>query len=239
MKRLTVLFTAVIAANAHAGFAVDNEGLDVEKAVRAELQLEQALQKEKALAIEQERLEAERAALSEQKAALAKKQARAEGLAPSGFRVLTDKQVGVVSEVGSRPGSITGGAGAGSEMFLDDALAMLMPDAWVAYIREDAPDSLAVSWDVGDGSWLDALNQIGANLDVRFVLDWDEKAVRIGSNTDFRVAQAGGRYQYKDEETGRDIYVFSADPMSEYRRIDSDQGVVVVGSEAVAVQVVE
>lgn len=70
-------------------------------------------------------------------------------------------------------------AGFGENLPLSDSLDMVIPEDW-RYIVADNIDAkdINVSWQA-KGSWIDALEKIGEEHNLRFLIDWDNERVLL------------------------------------------------------------
>ena len=165
--------------------------------------------------------------------------ARLRGDSPDGYRVLSDKQAGVVLEIGERPASLETTSSAGEDVPLADALALVMPRGWVSYIEADAPSDLYATWHAENATFVDVLDAIGVNQGIRFVVDWSTGSLRLGSPSGYAASADDSWTQYADAESGRRVFVYSADPLAGYRMDPDDDGVVIIGDRAVGLRVVD
>lgn len=138
-----------------------------------------------------------------------------EVLAPEGFRVLTDKKYGVVHQVGE--GQPEKGNSFGSAMPLKDAIGMLMPNKWVAYIGENVGTPNVVDWQASNEPWIDVLARVGANYGYRFVVDWDQKVLQISPDKDFTPPNYDNPIAFSDPVSERTIFIYSDNPTSKGR----------------------
>lgn len=132
--------------------------------------------------------------------------------APDGFRILADKTYGVVHQIGK--GALSNASSFGADMPLKDAISMLMPAKWIAYIDENIDIPGKVDWQAKDEPWVDVLGRVGANYGYRFVVDWDQKLLQISPDEDFIAPDYNDPISLKDPESGRTIFVYSAKPVS-------------------------
>ncbi|KZX57830.1 hypothetical protein A3709_19595 [Halioglobus sp. HI00S01] len=197
MKKILIPVFFVCSA-AHAGFSVDYEGLDEERAAR---------------------LEAEK---------------RISGVAPEGFRVLTDNEVGVVYEIGDRPEGLIVSPSRGSQIPFANAMNMIMPEAWVCYVSDDAPEIMLVSWEVSSGTWVDALTSLGHLSAIRFVVDWDKKVIQARSNNNFAAQRGADPVRLSSPDSG-DVFILTEDPEGEI----STGGVLLKDGGAITIEIQE
>jgi hypothetical protein len=150
--------------------------------------------------------------------------------APDGYRVLTDKTYGVVHQVGK--GEVSTTSSFGADMTLKDAITMLMPAKWIAYIDENIEGPGKVDWQASNEPWIDVLGKVGANYGYRFVVDWDQKLLQITTDEDYLAPDYNDPITLKDPESGRTIFVYSAKPVNE-------GGVILVDGKVVPVKLVK
>jgi len=149
---------------------------------------------------------------------------------PDGYRVLTDKTFGLVHHIGKGGASSTSSFGA--DMPLKDAISMLMPEKWIAYVDENIENSGKVDWQAKGEAWIDVLGRIGANYGYRFVVDWDQKLLQISPDEDFTAPDYNDPIALKDPESGRTIFVYSNKPTI-------NGGVILVDGKAISIKVGE
>ncbi len=165
----------------------------------------------------------------EHKTATAEELRRLKG-APDGYRVLADKSFGIVHQIGKGVASKT--SSFGTDMPLKDAVTMLMPEKWIAYIDENVENPNMVDWQAKNDLWTDVLGQMGANYGYRFVVDWDQKLLQISLDEDFTAPDYNDPIALKDPESGRTIFVYSAKPITK-------GGVILVDGKAIPVKIEE
>jgi hypothetical protein len=70
--------------------------------------------------------------------------------------------------------------GFGDELPMEDSIDMILPDKWQYNLAEgvDLSDKEA-SWQA-DGTWIDSLEKIGEDNDLRFLVDWKNNQVIVG-----------------------------------------------------------
>jgi len=149
--------------------------------------------------------------------------------APDGYRLLTDKGLGFVHQVGT--GKVANIDSFGADFSLQDAISLIMPNKWIAYIDENISNPRNVDWQAKDDPWVDILGRIGASHGYRFVVDWDQKLLQIAPESEYTEPDYDDPIELKDPESGRTLFVYSAKPISE-------GGVIIVDGQAVKVKLV-
>jgi hypothetical protein len=145
-----------------------------------------------------------------------------------GYRLFSDKTYGVVHHVGKQKKQ-TRVKAFGSDMALRDALTMIMPDRWIAYIDEQLVDPGNIDWQSDKMPWVQVLARIGINYGYRFVIDWDQQLIQIGSDKDFTKPDYNDPLMLTDPESGRSVFIYSAKPVN-------TGGVILVDGKAVKVK---
>ncbi|MFA0809389.1 hypothetical protein [Microbulbifer epialgicus] len=149
--------------------------------------------------------------------------------APDGYRLLEDKTYGVIHQIGE--GEVVKTKSFGTDKSLKDAISLLMPSKWIAYIEENIDDPRKVDWQAGANGepWLDVLDRVGKNYGYRFVVDWDQELLQISSDEDYIAPDYNDSISLKDPKSGRTIFVYSAKPVEE-------TGVMVVDGQVIPVK---
>ena len=147
--------------------------------------------------------------------------------APDGYRILADKTYGVVHQVGK--GSSVNIEIFGAELALKDAISMMMPDKWIAYIDENLEKPVSVDFQAKNEPWIGVLARVGINYGYRFVVDWDQKLLQISPDEDFVAPDYNDPIALKDPHSGRTIFVYSAKPIAK-------GGVILVDGKAIPVK---
>lgn len=147
--------------------------------------------------------------------------------APSGYRILSDKTHGIVHQVGE--GTIEKANSFGAGMELKDAISILMPEKWIAYIDEnvDAPEK--VDWYAEEDPWIDVLVKIGSNYGYRFVVDWDQQLLQISPDEEYTAPDYNSPIALTDPESNRTIFVYSAKP-------DLKGGAILINGEIIPIK---
>ena len=147
--------------------------------------------------------------------------------APDGYRILADKTYGVVHQVGKGdPAAIEI---FGADLAPKDAISMMMPDKWIAYIDENLESPGKVDFQAKKEPWIGVLARMGINYGYRFVVDWDQKLLQISPDEDFVAPDYNDPIALKDPGSGRTIFVYSAKPISK-------GGVILVDGKAIPVK---
>ena len=147
--------------------------------------------------------------------------------APDGYRILSDKTYGIVHQVGK--GDVGKTSSFGTDMPLKDAISILMPEKWIAYIDENVDIPRKVDWQAEETPWVNVLGRMGANYGYRFVVDWDQKLLQISPDEEFVAPDYNDPISLTDPESGRTLFIYSAKP-------DSKGGVILVDGEAIPVK---
>lgn len=148
---------------------------------------------------------------------------------PEGYRVLADKTYGVVHQIGK--GEVVMTDSFGTDMPLKDAISMLMPSKWIAYIDEGVKTPSNVDWYAKNEPWVDVMAQVGINYGYRFIVDWDQKLLQITPDENFTAPNYDDPITLKDPESGRLIFVYSAKP------VNNGDGVLIVEGESIPVKI--
>lgn len=150
--------------------------------------------------------------------------------APEGYRLLTDKNFGLITEIGEgKPVKITS---FGADISFKDAISMIMPEGWIAYIDENVRDMRNVDWQVNNESWLKALASIGGDYGYYFLVDWQQKLIQILPDSDYIPQEYNAPVEMLDEESGRKIFIYSSKPVDK-------GGVVIINGKAVPVKIIQ
>jgi len=133
--------------------------------------------------------------------------------APDGYRLLTNKSLSFIHEIGKGEAIEIDSFGAGFE--LKDAVTLIMPDKWIAYIDEHITVPKKVDWQAKNIPWTEALGIVGMNNGYRFIVDWDQKLLQVTLDENYTEPDYNDPVTLEDSETGRTIFVYSAKPVSE------------------------
>jgi len=147
---------------------------------------------------------------------------------PDGFRVLTDKRRGVVHELGT--GKAFKDNSFGTDLALKDAISMIMPNKWIAYIDESIKQPDKVSWSAKRQTWTNTLIDLGINHGYRFIVDWDQKLLQIEKDKDYIKPDFNYPVEIVNPENGRRIYIYTADP-------EDKKGVLLIGTKSIPLKV--
>lgn len=150
--------------------------------------------------------------------------------APEGYKVLSDNSYSSVHQIGK--GLATKVSGFGSEMSLNDAMSMIMPNGWISYIDENVRKTGLVDWNSHGESWIKALAVLGASYGYQFIVDWDQKMIQISLKDGFVEPDYDQPIMMKDSESGRSIFVYSGKPVDK-------EGVILVDGKVVKVSISE
>tara|TARA_R110002072_G_scaffold303138_2_gene495472 strand:+ start:9989 stop:10594 length:606 start_codon:yes stop_codon:yes gene_type:complete len=148
--------------------------------------------------------------------------------APDGYRILTDKTYGLVHQIGK--GTAFTSNSFGTDMTIKDAVSMIMPEKWIAYIDENVEKPSLVDWQANNNDWTDVLGKIGANYGYRFVVDWDQKLLQVTLDQNYTAPDYNDPIALKDPDSGRTLFVYSAKPISQ-------GGVILVNGKTIPVKV--
>lgn len=147
----------------------------------------------------------------------------------SDYIVLADKSLAVLEQIGvPRP---TNTSVFGADMTLKDAMILIMPEDWIAYIHKDLKDISNVDFTGNEKAWTKVLANIGINYGYRFLVDWDKEQIQVLTDPTFERPDYNAPVAYKDGETGRVIYVYSENP-----EMNSDKSSLMIDGEAVPVK---
>lgn len=172
-------------------------------------------------------LDKERAVAKEER----RKQALAEKLNASfksDYVVLADKSLAVLEQIGTpRPVNTSV---FGADMTLKDAMTVIMPEDWIAYIHKDLRNLQAVDFSGNNQPWTKVLANIGINHGFRFIVDWDKQQIQVLMDPTFERPDFNAPVAYKDGESGRVIYVYSEDP-----NVAVEKSSIIIDGEAIPV----
>lgn len=130
---------------------------------------------------------------------------------------------GHVHEIGNGSASKTSSFGA--DMPLKDAVSMLMPDKWIAYIDANVDSPALVAWQAKNQPWTVVLGEMGTNFGYRFIVDWDQKLLQISSDQGFKSPEYNDPIALTEPGSGKTVFIYSATPIRE-------NGVFVVNGES-------
>lgn len=134
--------------------------------------------------------------------------------APDGYRVLTDKSYGMVHQIGKPSGEYDKVNGFGTALTLKDTVSMIMPEKWIAYVDENLTTANEIAYQAKNEGWVNVLAQIGQNYGYRFIVDWEQKLIQVSPDRDYLEPDYNAPITLKDEESGRSIFIYSAQPVS-------------------------
>jgi len=110
----------------------------------------------------------------------------------SGFEMVADRRVQPLMQVGAvNPDVAAISAGFSEGIPLETALKVVLPPGWSGYMRPSINKSAMVRWTNGS-TWLGALEQVGRQLSVSAVVDWNRKIVTLEPMPVEAVASARG-----------------------------------------------
>lgn len=112
--------------------------------------------------------------------------------ADDGYVIVTDKSRRAVRQLGT-PDNIEvvqKDAGKTDGVPLRTALMLLIPKGWHAVSTTEVDLDAMVGWE-SHVSWLDALEEIGLEVEAQFVVDWEGRRVAARSFTDVRPIEWG------------------------------------------------
>ena len=145
------------------------------------------------------------------------------------YRILTDKSP-VLEEIGTPAPTPTNSFGV--DMPLRDAIALLIPDKWIAYIDKQIRNPGEVDFQAENEAWTRALATIGVNYGYRFVVNWDDKTIQIERDPSFISPDYSGPKAFTDADSGRVIYVYTDEQVGE-----KDANEIVVEGKKVPVRI--
>ena len=126
---------------------------------------------------------------------------------PDGFRLLTGQYFGLIEQVGNgTPETIST---FGEDFELDEALLMVMPEDWFAYLDESASELPTISWDALGDDWLSVLDRIGKEHGLHFVVDWDQQLIQISKTKGFEKPDYNDPLIVTDPSTGREVFIYT------------------------------
>lgn len=141
-----------------------------------------------------------------------KPKANTSGVA-DGYKMLTGKYYGVIHEVGE--GTPTKTNSFGDRSTIADAMFMIMPEGWFAYVDETVEEIPLVSWDASQGNgqnWTDVLATIGKDYGLRYVVDWDQRLVQIDLEPNFVKPDYDDPIVVSDSEDRRQMFIYKKEP---------------------------
>ncbi len=147
---------------------------------------------------------------------------------PDGFSVLSDKTVSVLHEIGK--GTAQSDNSFGSDLPLADAITMIMPDKWIAYVDERVKQSESVDWSSENKPWTENLRSIGLNYGYKFLVDWNQRLIQISQDTNFNRVIDNTPLELEDTVNGRKVYVYSSNPLD-------GGGVLIVGGQSMPIKI--
>ena len=151
----------------------------------------------------------------------------------SDYVVLADKSLNVLEQIGKpRP---TSTSVFGADTSLKDAMILIMPDNWISYIHKDLKNISNVDFAGNNQNWTKVLANIGVNYGFRFIVDWNKEQIQVLKDPTFTTPDFTAPIAYKDDESGRVIYVYSENPNSPNNSTTS----IVVNGEAIPVKLTE
>ncbi|QCZ95528.1 hypothetical protein [Salinimonas iocasae] len=130
-----------------------------------------------------------------------------------GYKMLTGKYYGIIHEVGKGNPSKTHSFGDSST--IADAMFMIMPDGWYAFVDETVEEIPLVSWDASHDKgqyWTDVLADIGKDYGLRYVIDWDQKLVQIDLEPDFTKPDYDDPIVVADSNDERQMFIYKKKP---------------------------
>jgi len=142
---------------------------------------------------------------------------------PLGYKLLSDSNFGLIHEIGK--GKATKGSSASVEpTLLRDALQLIMPKGWQAYVDQQFVDLPKVTWEAVNEPWTDIIVRIGVNFGLQYVVDWDQQLIQITNDPDFTKPDFNEPTVMNDPETGKSVFIYSTDskPTSGYLLIDGE-----------------
>lgn len=126
---------------------------------------------------------------------------------PDGFSLLNGQFFGLIEQVGEGFPSITNSFG--DEMSLSDAIGMIMPGKWFAYIDSSFTETPEVSWDANGDNWLSVLAKVGKDNGLRYIVDWDQKLIQISQSKGFVKPDYNDPIVMHDKSSGREVFIYT------------------------------
>lgn len=138
---------------------------------------------------------------------VAKKTEQKSHVAPEGFDLLTGKYHGLIQEVGAgQPNRVSS---FGEDVEVADALSLILPEDWFAYVDQRIEQLPQVSWDANDRPWTHVIADLGKKYGLRFLVDWDQKLLQIASGRPVSNEHIDAPRLMRDERTGREVFIYT------------------------------
>jgi hypothetical protein len=126
---------------------------------------------------------------------------------PDGFELLTGKYYGLIQELGN--GSSQPISSFGEDVEISEALTLILPPDWFAYVDEQIELLPQISWDANQRPWTNVIADIGKQYGLRFLVDWDQKLLQIESSHRQKLDAVEQPTLMFDEKSGRQVFIYS------------------------------
>lgn len=128
---------------------------------------------------------------------------------PDGYNLLAGKYFGLIEQIGE--GNAESINSFGDDFGLDEALTMIMPGSWFAYVDSTIPALPNVSWQALGDDWLSVLARMGKEHGLRFVVDWDQSLIQISQSDGFIKPDYNDPISITDPKSGREVFIYTDD----------------------------